>query len=121
MNDIKKIPDLSIELVVTVSGNCFPETITEFQQIVDNMINSYNNINKNVITFIYNIQYINSTCMRLTTEIIEYLEEQHKKGIKVQINWFVEKDDEIMIERAEDIKSFTGFEFNIIIQPNYQT
>ncbi len=65
-----------------------------------------------ITTFNIKLDYFNTSTSKYILMIIEYLEELHKGGNIVQVNWYY--NDEDMQELGEDYKNIVNVPFELI-------
>ncbi len=95
-----------------ISGESFLEETNKFYEPLVEWIEQYTKTGK-PITFNIKLTYFNTSSSKWLVRILYILSEYKKKGGKVQINWYIFKDD---IDLIEDIKDFTedvGVDINV--------
>ena len=60
------------------------------------------------------MEYYNSSTSRILVDFFKSAKIVEEKNFNVDISWYIEKDDEDMIERAHDYESLVGLKFNVI-------
>jgi len=96
------------------SGKSLPEDIKSFYQPVEDAIKKY--IEKPQQKTIINMRfdYLNSASTRRILEILMPLEQLHRNGLYVEINWYYRELDEEMQEEGEEFARLIEIPVNII-------
>ncbi|NUN07749.1 MAG: DUF1987 domain-containing protein [Ignavibacteriaceae bacterium] len=100
--------------ILDLTGSSYPENTAEFFRPLITWIQTYflevtGNLNLNV-----KIDYLNSSSIKYLSDMVDKLENYHKGGGKVEINWYHKEDDEDIMEMGQEIKEDVSFPFNII-------
>lgn len=97
-----------------LAGSSYPENAAEFfRPLIDWIQRYFLEVTKKIVLNI-KIDYLNSSSIKYLSDIIDKLENYHKSGGEVEINWYYKEDDEDMLEMGKDVKEDVGFTFNII-------
>ena len=101
-----KATDVSPEVIFSpgdkkylISGWSRPESPSKFYAPVIKWIEEYGEKHLNNSTINFKIEYFNTPSARVLREILDQLENLHKRGIKVNVNWYY--DDESSKEEFE--------------------
>lgn len=96
------------------SGKSLPEDIKTFYQPVEEAIKKY--IDKPQARTIINMRfdYLNSASTRRILEILMPLEQLHRNGLNVEVNWYYKEMDEEMLEEGEEFARLIELPVNII-------
>jgi hypothetical protein len=108
-------PEINFDLSVgsfSIRGRSLPENaynfykpLIEFLQSAINQINSGTN-------FEFHLDYFNSSSGRFIYEMLTIIESKASTD-SLKINWIVDKDDELMIEKGEELQSLLDLKFEI--------
>ena len=108
-------PQINFDLGVgsfSIRGRSLPENaynfykpLIEFLQSAINQINSGTN-------FEFHLDYFNSSSGRFIYEMLTIIESKASTD-SLKINWIVDKDDELMIEKGEELQSLLDLKFEI--------
>jgi hypothetical protein len=109
-------PEVSFDAssgMYSILGRSLPENAYNFYHPVIDFVKS--NIIKTGIknTFIIQLDYFNSSSGRFIFELLTVLEEYQLSENTLQVIWKVEKDDELMIEKGEELQSMLKIPFQI--------
>lgn len=90
-----------------------PENAFEFYDQVLRWVKEYSN-NVNVpLTLEMKFEYFNSSSSRYIFEILNVLEKSRFKEY-YRIIWVSERDDDLMIEKGEELKSLSDLVFEVV-------
>lgn len=95
-----------------ISGNSYPENVTEFYEKAVEWLESFFNIYKQPVSIDINLKYINTSSTKVILTIINKISESSKSKIKVR--WIYEIDDEDMYATGEDLQSLTNLKFDFV-------
>jgi hypothetical protein len=99
--------------MLEIKGRSIPENSVEFYKPVMDKLEEYANTPKTQTTVNIQLEYFNTSSSKCLLDIFKRLEQIHKKGNPVLINWFYEEDDEDMQEAGEDYQAIIQIPFNI--------
>jgi len=100
--------------ILELSGSSYPENTTEFFKPLVDWIQKYFLEVTGKLVLNIKLDYLNSSSIKYLSDMIDKLENYHKSGGAVEINWYHKEDDEDIKEMGEEIKEDVGFNFNII-------
>lgn len=100
--------------VLELSGSSYPENTTEFFRPLIDWIQKYFLNVTGKLTLNIKIDYLNSSSIKYLSDMIDKLENYHKSGGAVELNWYYKEDDEDIMEMGEEIKEDVSFTFTII-------
>lgn len=66
------------------------------------------------LTINIDFEYFNTQTVRLMIRFLKFVKKVEEKGFKAKVNWFVEEDDEDMLDAGVDFKSVVDLNFNFI-------
>ena len=105
---------------IAFSGFSLPEDAMDFFLPLINWLYEYScnceeYIQKN-ITFqaTFRLAYYNSASYRAFLEMFHILHKMHTKGLKININWYYEKNDTSMIEGGKELAEMAQLNVNFI-------
>lgn len=100
--------------VLRISGRSLPEDAFSFYQPIIDWTEAYLRANPiQQIELNFQLDYFNSSSGRYLLELLSKLE-AHGKASLIKINWFAEEDDELMIEKGNELKSLIKLPFEVI-------
>ena len=100
--------------VLRINGRSLPEDAFSFYQPIIDWLEAYlraNTIQKVELNF--QLDYFNSSSGRYLLELLSKLE-TYGKASMIKINWFAEEDDELMIDKGNELKSLIKLPFEVI-------
>ena len=95
-----------------------PENVHEFYKPVIKWLDEYEKDIENITTPLkINVKfaYYNSGSMRYISDIFLKISNISKKGIETVVNWYYDKEDELLREAGEDLADVTGLNFEFIV------
>lgn len=102
---------------LNIFGSSLPENVHEFFKPVllwlDEYEDSVDKIDK-PFKIIVKLAYYNSSSMRYIHDIFSRIVKISEKGINTSIDWYYEKDDDLLREAGQDLAEIVGIKFNII-------
>lgn len=100
--------------IFELTGSSYPENAAEFfRPLIDWIQKYFLEVTKKIVLNI-KLDYLNSSSIKYLSDIFDKLENYHKSGGEVEVNWFYKEDDEDIMEMGEEIKEDVDFNFNII-------
>jgi hypothetical protein len=98
-------------------GRSLPENAYNFfKPLIDFTKQYVTSQNGKSTNLTFKLDYFNSSSGRFIFEMLTIFEESYKKHQQVKVKWLVEKDDELMIEKGEELKSLLDMPFEIEIK-----
>lgn len=99
--------------VFQITGRSIIENAHEFYEPALKWFSEYTKKPNASTKLILNYEYLNSSSSLQLMKIIFMLEDILKKGKDVKVVWFYESNDELSMERGEEIKVSTDLHFEI--------
>ncbi|MBX7050808.1 MAG: DUF1987 domain-containing protein [Flavobacteriales bacterium] len=96
-----------------VKGISTPINAFEFYQNIVAWMNENESELPRSATFEFNLPYFNSATMKAILILLERIKEGIVSGNDWVIDWFVEDDDEFMLEAAESFQGILGIDIKI--------
>ncbi len=100
--------------IFEISGKSFPEDVLVFFNPIRNWISEYCKKPNPKTEFVFNLEYFNSATARIVIKILLSLEEIMNTKREIIVYWHYKKDDEVMKERGEEIKSVVLLPFELV-------
>ena len=124
MNDLKIVSTQSTPLIETDStrgviymeGDSYPENSFEFYSDLVAWVTRYLEDNERPLVVELALLYLNTSSIKVMMDLFDELEEAHRQGREVKVNWRYDVDNERVAELAEEFKEDCSFSFNIIGQ-----
>lgn len=101
--------------VVEMRGDSYPENSFELFSPVMQWIEAYLRGESGLTLNLY-LLYLNTSSVKAMMDIFDILEEAHRAGRKVAVNWFYDEQNERVAELAEEFKEDCSFVFEITSQ-----
>jgi len=100
--------------LVEIKGNSTMENPVGFYQNLFNHLCKFIEDKDKVLDINFRLVYFNTSSSKWIFQMLKILEGAYKSGKKLNINWFCEEDDEVMLEAGEDYHSLLKMPFHII-------
>ncbi len=98
----------------SISGRSLPaNTFGFYKPILDAVLEYLNNPLEST-SFDFKMDFINSSSTKVLQELFYQIEQVHKKGTKVLINWYYKFGDEDLKELGDDLRQDISFPFEFI-------
>jgi hypothetical protein len=98
---------------ISISGKSYPENVNDTYKELIAAINIYRENPQKETTINFNWLYYNTATSKI---IIKILLDLKTTNTKLNVNWVVKKDFEMMIEKAKLISEVMDIEVNIILE-----
>lgn len=96
-----------------ISGRSIQEDAAKFYTPLQEWLREYTESPKEFTEFVFRLEYLNSASIKKILKMLILLEGIDNQKYEVQIRWQYEKNDEIMRERGEEIKSVVKLPFEL--------
>ena len=96
----------------SIRGRSLPENAYNFYRPLIEFLESSVDQIKKAGNFEFHLDYFNSSSGRFIYEMLTIIEEKAKPS-SFKVKWVVDKDDESMIEKGEELKSLVDVPFEI--------
>jgi len=100
--------------LVEVKGNSTMENPVSFYQGLFNHLAKFIEEKEKTLNINFRLAYFNTSSSKWIFQMLKILEGAYKNGKNLNINWFCEEDDEVMLEAGEDYHSLLKMPFHII-------
>ena len=97
-------------------GDSYPENSFELFSPAMQWIENYLAQPDRQLTLNLHLLYLNTSSVKAVMDIFDILEEAHKAGRKVAVNWFYDEQNERVADLAEEFKEDCSFPFEITSQ-----
>ncbi len=102
--------------IVEMRGDSYPENSFELFSPVMDWIEAWLRDSGNALTLNLHLLYLNTSSVKAMMDIFDILEQAHRNGRKVAVNWFYDEQNERVAELAEEFKEDCSFPFAITSQ-----
>lgn len=101
--------------VIKISGRSLPENAWAFYKPILEWTRAYCSALNQPTNVELQLDYFNSSSGRYLYEILTILEQETRDRSVVSIRWIVEKDDELMVEKGEELMGLLDLKFEIVV------
>jgi len=101
---------------VDMRGDSYPENSFELFSPALRWIEEYLRRAGRPLTLNLHLLYLNTSSVKAMMDIFDILEEAHRSGSTVAVNWFYDEQNERVAELAEEFKEDCSFPFAITSQ-----
>lgn len=98
-----------------IEGASYPENASDFYQPIFDWIREYAAAGAKEVVLNLRLNYLNTSSTKCMLDIIDILEEYHRAGGAVNVNWYYAEDDEDILETGQEFAEDT--EVPIILIP----
>lgn len=102
--------------MVEMRGDSYPENSFELFSPVIGWIESFLRDAERKLTLNLHLLYLNTSSVKAMMDIFDILEEAHRDGREVEVNWYYDEQNERVAELAEEFKEDCTFPFLIASQ-----
>ena len=96
-------------------GESYSENVIEFFRVVTNWLSGYLESEFTKFTFDCALEYFNSSTSKLLYNMLMNMDKAASDGKEIIINWYADKDNDIIIESGEDFEEdLENLKFNLI-------
>lgn len=114
----KVVFDFSKNIFI-LSGESYPENVTEFfGALIKKMTDHLNVVQNADVSFEFSFIYFNSSTAKVIMHLFELLEKAAQRGNRVVVNWHYEEGDDNMQEMGEEFsRDLDVARFNLVEKP----
>lgn len=99
--------------VVEMRGDSYPENSFELFSPVLDWIDAYLREDARPLRVDLHLLYLNTSSVKAMMDIFELLEQAHRAGRDVGVNWYYDEQNERVAELAEEFREDCSFPFDI--------
>lgn len=103
--------------LISFKGRSIPEHTVEFYKPLHQWIEEYGRNPQPFTTIEIFIEYYNTSSSKSILDLFKRLEEVHKMGHDMVVQWYYEEDDEALLESGEEYQSMVDIPFELISVP----
>ena len=100
--------------ILKIRGVSYPENAVFFYTPVFTWLEEFIKSSNDKVIIEIEISYLNTSSTRCLMKILEILDQGHKDGKNITLNWYYDKENDQLKECAEEFKEDLLVEFNII-------
>ena len=98
-----------------MEGQCFHENVVLLFKEINEWLDVYLETDFGLFTFDSDIEYLNSSTLKLLNILLLKLDEHSSDENKIIVNWITIENDDMMIECGEDFQEdMENLEFNML-------
>lgn len=101
----KTKPKINFDLdtgILEIAGESYPENALEFFKPIYEWLSVFFSEYKNPVIFNFKLTYFNTSSSKAILDLLDLIEQNFKKGLKIEVNWYFEEDDEDIEESGEE-------------------
>ncbi|MGD0583245.1 MAG: SiaC family regulatory phosphoprotein [Bacteroidales bacterium] len=119
----EKTPDVLLkpEGIVKIKGRAIDENVTKYPEQIMNWIDDYLVSPVASTEVIIALEYLNSFNTIILTSILRKLALVNQQSKKLVIKWYIENDDEDLLDRGESISSAFDLPIEFIMTDNIKS
>lgn len=99
---------------ISMQGDSYPENSYELFHQVFEWIEGFLDTAERPFSLELNLLYLNTSSIKAMMEIFDLLEAAHQQGKAVAVNWYYDRQNERVVELAEEFKEDCSFPFSIL-------
>jgi hypothetical protein len=95
-------------------GNSIPENAGSFYAPVVTWLQQHLSDIPTPCSFVFSLPYFNSSSLKALYSVLVEIKNVIDQGKEFEVNWYVEDEDEFMIEAGETYQELLGMKINLI-------
>ena len=99
---------------IEMRGDSYPENSFEFFAPVVLWIEKFLRNESTPFSLELHLLYLNTSSVKVIMDIFDLLEDEHKRGREVSVQWFYDPDNSRIAELAEEFKEDCSFPFDVM-------
>jgi hypothetical protein len=100
--------------LLCLSGESYPENSFEFYGPIGDWVAGFLARDARPLVLEIRLTYLNTSSIKCLIDLLDAMEEAHRAGRTVALNWFYDPDDDRAMELAEEFKEDLTLPFTII-------
>jgi hypothetical protein len=100
--------------VFEIKGRSLPEHAVEFYKPVVEWLDEYKKSPQPKTVINVSLEYFNTSSSKMILDVFKKIQQLHKDGIKLEVNWHYEEDDPDMLDQGETFREILKIPINII-------
>lgn len=101
-----------------LKGSSFLDNAYDFYTPLINWLKEYEKNPASTTKILFELNYINTSSQRMIFDFLKRINELHKNGNSVRIDWLYDENDYDLRDVGQDLLSFMEFEYKIIEKVN---
>ncbi len=99
--------------LLRISGESYPENSFEFYEPITKWVKSFLSETTLDITFKVELEYLNTSSTKCMIDLLDELEEAHKSGKSVKVEWYYDGENERARDTIEEFREDFSMPFLI--------
>jgi hypothetical protein len=108
---VRTDPDAGL---ISLAGESYPENSFEFYRPLGAWVAAFLARDGRPLTLEVRLTYLNTSSIKCLIDLLDELEDAHRSGRSVALNWFYDLEDDRAMELAEEFKEDLTMPFNIV-------
>ena len=100
--------------LISLAGESYPENAFEFFRPLGEWVSAFLARDGRPLTLETRLTYLNTSSIKCLIDLLDELEEAHRGGRSVAMDWYYNVDDDRALELAEEFKEDLTLPFRII-------
>ena len=100
--------------LICLAGESYPENSFEFYRPVSAWVAGFLARDGRPLTLEIRLTYLNTSSIKCLIDLLDEMEEAHRAGRTVALNWYYDLEDDRAMELAEEFKEDLTLPFTII-------
>jgi hypothetical protein len=100
--------------LLCLAGESYPENSFEFYRPISAWVAAFLARDGRALTLEIRLTYLNTSSIKCLIDLLDELEEAHRAGRIVELNWYYDLEDDRAMELAEEFKEDLTLPFAII-------
>jgi hypothetical protein len=100
--------------VLRLDGESYPEDVVAFYGPVVTWLREHLESNAATLKVQFALRYLNTSSTKAVLDLISILDEHHRTGRKVEVEWFYDPAIEVMREAGEEMGEDSDLPFSIL-------
>jgi hypothetical protein len=99
--------------LVSLAGESYPENSFEFYRPLGQWVAAYLARDRRPLTLEIRLSYLNTSSIKCLIDLLDLLEDEHRTGRTVALNWYCDAEDDRAMELAEEFREDLTLPFHI--------
>ena len=100
--------------LLRLSGESYPENTFEFYRPISAWVAAFLARDHRPLTLEIRLTYLNTSSIKCLIDILDELEEAHRSGRPIALNWYYDPEDDRAMELAGEFKEDLSLPFAIV-------
>ncbi len=102
--------------VFEIRGHSFLDNAHEFFTPIITWVKEYEKNPNSDTKVIFDLSYINTSSQRMVFDLLKALNNMHKSGKAVQVEWLFDENDDDLRDVGHDLLSFMELPYKVIVK-----